>query len=118
MIPWNDTKMINLSADEVEDLKHKMTDKINSLVEEFTDEREDHEEAKANLPWYHRWLEFIFPSTDKEYDMYEDERYLLAKKLMYMVSHSFKYKRPDAFRSVGYYEVSEKDYNFILDKGQ
>lgn len=105
---------MRLTVCETELLKSQITQKVNDLVHQFEDERED---FKNNLPWYHSWLEFFLPSmAEKEPDMYEDDRFLLAKKLMYMHDRSFKYQYTvlDYHNHIdGFYEVSDSDYEFI-----
>lgn len=104
-----------LSVSEVETLKSEMNQKITDLVNQFEDDRENY---RNNLSWYHVWLEFFLPSmVEIEPDMYEDKNFLLAKKLMYMQDRSFKYQHTvlDYQNHVdGFYEVSDSDYEFIL----
>lgn len=103
---------MRLTVCETELLKSQITQKVNDLVHQFEDERED---FKNNLPWYHSWLEFFLPSmAEKEPDMYEDDRFLLAKKLIYMHDRSFCYKPTQDYCQTDCYEVCDKDFEFII----
>lgn len=107
---WNAIKM-RLTVDEVEDLKSRMNHKVNLLVLQFEDEKQ---ERHSDLPWYHSWLEFFLPFlVEEEPDMYQDKNFILAKKLMYMSDRSFRYQKSIQYSETGAFEISQDDYEFI-----